>query len=228
MSEMCQPAGIRRKSVSAEELAHIAHLARLALDPGDIPRLSEELARILTLVDEMNAVDTAGLEPMAHPVDMAQPLRSDEVREPGQRGTPAAWGTGGRRWSVSGAQGDRVAPPGAYRLRRCTICPSANWGAALRARRISSEELACAYLDRLPRYGKRAQLHHLPHRRAGIGGGSRSGPPSGRRRRRCADRNPHSAQGRLLHPGRPDLVWLENARQLHLALRCDGGRASPE
>ena len=82
---MCQPADTRGKSVSAEELAHIAHLARLALDPSDIPRLSEELARILTLVDQMNAIDTAGLEPVAHPVDMGQRLRSDEVREPGQR-----------------------------------------------------------------------------------------------------------------------------------------------
>ena len=83
--EMCQPADIRPKSVSAEELAHIAHLARLALDSRDIPRLREELARILTLVDEMNAVDTADLEPMAHPVEMEQHLRSDEVREPDQR-----------------------------------------------------------------------------------------------------------------------------------------------
>ena len=71
--------------VSAEELTHIAHLARLALDPQDIPRLSEELARILALVDEMNAVETADLEPMAHPVEMAQRLRPDEVRESDRR-----------------------------------------------------------------------------------------------------------------------------------------------
>ena len=85
MSDMCQPADIRWKNVSAEELAHIAHLARLALDPRDIPRLRGELARILDLVDEMNAVETADLEPMAHPVEMAQRLRSDEVREPDRR-----------------------------------------------------------------------------------------------------------------------------------------------
>lgn len=71
--------------VTAEELAHIAHLARLALDRQDIPRLSEELARILTLVDKMNAVDTAALEPMAHPVEMVQRLRTDKVREHDQR-----------------------------------------------------------------------------------------------------------------------------------------------
>ena len=67
--------------VSAEELAHIAHLARLALDPEDVPRLSEELTRILALVDEMNAIETADLAPMAHPVEMSQRLRADEVRE---------------------------------------------------------------------------------------------------------------------------------------------------
>ena len=71
--------------VSADELARIAHLARLALDPRDIPRLGDELARILTLVDEMNAVETGDLEPMAHPVEMVQRLRDDEVRELDQR-----------------------------------------------------------------------------------------------------------------------------------------------
>ena len=71
--------------VSEEELAHIAHLARLALDPQDLPRLSEELARILALVDEMNAVETADLSPMAHPVEMVQRLRPDEIREPDRR-----------------------------------------------------------------------------------------------------------------------------------------------
>lgn len=85
MSEMCQPADMQRKNVSAEELAHIAHLARLALDPRDVPRLREELTRILDLVDEMNAVDTADLEAMAHPVETGQRLRCDEVREPDQR-----------------------------------------------------------------------------------------------------------------------------------------------
>ncbi len=85
MSEMCQPEDARPKSVSSEELAHITHLARLALDPRDIPRLREELTRILALVDEMNAVDTEDLAPMAHPVETGQRLRCDEVREPDQR-----------------------------------------------------------------------------------------------------------------------------------------------
>ena len=71
--------------VSEEELVHIAHLARLALDPQEVPRLSDELARILALVDEMNAVETANLPPMAHPVEMVQRLRPDEVREPDRR-----------------------------------------------------------------------------------------------------------------------------------------------
>ena len=66
-------------------MTHIAHLARLALDPRDVPRLRGELARILALVDEMNAVETADLVPMAHPVETAQRLRRDEVREDDQR-----------------------------------------------------------------------------------------------------------------------------------------------
>ena len=70
---------------SEKEVAHVAHLARLALDPEELPGLREELARILTLVEEMNAVASADLVPMAHPVEMAQRLRPDEVRETGQR-----------------------------------------------------------------------------------------------------------------------------------------------
>ena len=82
---MSGPAGIPPAGVSEEELAHIAHLARLALDPREVPRLREELARILALVDEMNAIDTADLSPMAHPVETTQRLRRDEVGEEDRR-----------------------------------------------------------------------------------------------------------------------------------------------
>ena len=71
--------------VPEEELARIAHLARLVFDPRDAPRLCGELAGILALVDEMNAVETGDVAPMAHPMEMTQRLRSDEVLEPDRR-----------------------------------------------------------------------------------------------------------------------------------------------
>jgi len=43
------------------------------------------LSRILGLIEQMNAVDTAGIEPMAHPSDTALRLREDVVKEKNQR-----------------------------------------------------------------------------------------------------------------------------------------------
>ncbi len=62
-----------------DEIARIAHLARLAVDAGDVARYTRDLDAILELVARMNAADTRGVEPMAHPLDMSQRLRPDEV-----------------------------------------------------------------------------------------------------------------------------------------------------
>lgn len=67
------------------EVEKIAHLARLAIDEQDVARYGGELSKILDLVDQMNAVDTSGVTPMAHPLDFAQRLRPDEVSEENQR-----------------------------------------------------------------------------------------------------------------------------------------------
>jgi aspartyl-tRNA(Asn)/glutamyl-tRNA(Gln) amidotransferase subunit C len=77
-----------------EDVAYIAHLARLQIDEQDVPLYARNLSEILRLVETMNAVDTDGVVPMAHPVDTAQPLRADEVtegdrREEFQRNAPA-------------------------------------------------------------------------------------------------------------------------------------------
>ena len=67
------------------EVAKIAHLARLAIREEDAPVYARNLSAILELVEQMNAVDTTGVTPMAHPLDMAQRLRADEVSESNQR-----------------------------------------------------------------------------------------------------------------------------------------------
>lgn len=67
------------------EVEKIAHLARLAIDEGDIPLYAHNLSSILHLVEQMNAVDTGGVEPMAHPLAMPQRRRADEVTEADQR-----------------------------------------------------------------------------------------------------------------------------------------------
>ena len=72
-------------SLGPAEVAKIAHLARLAIREQDAPAYARNLSAILDLVAQMNAVDTTGVTPMAHPLDMAQRLRADEVAEPNQR-----------------------------------------------------------------------------------------------------------------------------------------------
>jgi aspartyl-tRNA(Asn)/glutamyl-tRNA(Gln) amidotransferase subunit C len=72
-------------SLSADDVAKIAHLARLAVEPGDSETLGRELSNILDLVAQMDAVDTAAVTPMAHPLEMAQRLRPDQVTEDDQR-----------------------------------------------------------------------------------------------------------------------------------------------
>lgn len=72
-------------SLDRKDVKKIAHLARLAIGEQEIPAYAENLSRILALVKQMNAVDTGGVEPMAHPQDTPLRLRPDAVREPDQR-----------------------------------------------------------------------------------------------------------------------------------------------
>jgi aspartyl-tRNA(Asn)/glutamyl-tRNA(Gln) amidotransferase subunit C len=72
-------------SLGSAEVAKIAHLARLAIGAADITSYARNLSSILELVAQMNAVDTTGVEPLAHPLEMAQRLRPDEVSERDQR-----------------------------------------------------------------------------------------------------------------------------------------------
>lgn len=72
-------------SLKPDDVSKIAHLARLAVSPEEGEALSRELSSILELVVQMAAVDTSGIEPMAHPLEMQQRLRPDEVTETDQR-----------------------------------------------------------------------------------------------------------------------------------------------
>ena len=72
-------------SLSRDDVEKIAHLARLAISEKDIPDYASDLSNILGLVDQMEAVDTDAVSPMAHPLDMAQRLRPDVVTEIDQR-----------------------------------------------------------------------------------------------------------------------------------------------
>ena len=72
-------------ALDRSDVEKIAHLARLGLNDADIPRTTEALNSILGLVDQMQAVDTTGIEPMAHAQDLAQRLRPDVISEENRR-----------------------------------------------------------------------------------------------------------------------------------------------
>lgn len=68
-------------ALAAADVEKIAHLARLGIDAGDIPDYCRNLSDILAFVAQLNAVDTAGVEPLAHPLEATQRLRPDAVTE---------------------------------------------------------------------------------------------------------------------------------------------------
>ncbi len=72
-------------SLDRTDVEKIAHLARLNIAEQDIQEYAENLSNILNLVDQMQAVDTHDIAPMAHPMDAIQRLRVDEVTEGNQR-----------------------------------------------------------------------------------------------------------------------------------------------
>lgn len=63
------------------EVEKIAHLARLHISEADTEEVTSRITDILTLIDQMQTVDTESIEPLAHPLDMVQRLRADVVTE---------------------------------------------------------------------------------------------------------------------------------------------------
>jgi len=72
-------------ALERSDVEKIADLARLGLNEADIPGTTETLNNILGLIDQMQAVNTDGIEPLAHPLEATQRLRADQVTERNQR-----------------------------------------------------------------------------------------------------------------------------------------------
>ena len=72
-------------SLGSDDVKAIAHLARLEISQADINNYTDSLSSILDLVAQMNSVNSDDVKPMAHPMDVSQRLRADEVREENQR-----------------------------------------------------------------------------------------------------------------------------------------------
>jgi len=72
-------------AIASSDIAQLAHLARIALPDDQVEQVTRRIAEVLDLVGQLQAVDTTGVEPMAHPLDAMQRLRSDQITETNQR-----------------------------------------------------------------------------------------------------------------------------------------------
>ena len=68
-------------SLSTEEVAKVAVLARLRLSPDEIQTFTEQLNAVVNYVDQLQELDTTGVEPLAHGVEINNVFR-DDVRGP--------------------------------------------------------------------------------------------------------------------------------------------------
>jgi aspartyl-tRNA(Asn)/glutamyl-tRNA(Gln) amidotransferase subunit C len=72
-------------SLTLEQVQRIAHLARIEISESEVQTTQSHLNGIFQLIEQMQAVDTKGIEPMAHAQDLAQRLRADAVTEVDRR-----------------------------------------------------------------------------------------------------------------------------------------------
>jgi aspartyl-tRNA(Asn)/glutamyl-tRNA(Gln) amidotransferase subunit C len=65
--------------ISADDVSHVAHLARLQLSAAELERYTEQLGSMLEHFRDIDALDLAGVEPMAQPFELVNVLRADVV-----------------------------------------------------------------------------------------------------------------------------------------------------
>ncbi|MGK2915738.1 MAG: Asp-tRNA(Asn)/Glu-tRNA(Gln) amidotransferase subunit GatC [Porticoccaceae bacterium] len=72
-------------TIERSDIEKLAELARIRITDENVAATIRGINEVLALVDQLQAVDTAGIEPMAHPLDASQRLRADAVTEANQR-----------------------------------------------------------------------------------------------------------------------------------------------
>jgi len=72
-------------ALTLDDVRRAAHLARIAIDDAEAEAALAQLTRVFGLIEDMQAVDISGIEPMAHAQDLMLRLRADAVTEGDQR-----------------------------------------------------------------------------------------------------------------------------------------------
>lgn len=67
--------------LTADDVRKVAKLARLEFSDAELSQLTEQLGNIVSFVEQLSAVDTTGVEPMAHPLEVHSVLRGDVQRD---------------------------------------------------------------------------------------------------------------------------------------------------
>ena len=66
--------------IEIKDVEHVAHLAKLNLTEDEKVKFSKQLGDILKYMEQLNEVDTTGVEPMNHPIDFSNVMREDVAR----------------------------------------------------------------------------------------------------------------------------------------------------
>ena len=105
-----------------DDLKRIARLARIAVSEAEMAPLQSQLNGIFGLIDALQAVDTQGITPLAHPLDVVQHLpqrlREDRVTEPDERASNMANAT--RPWLLRASSGSAAMRLRVATMRACT------------------------------------------------------------------------------------------------------------
>lgn len=72
-------------ALTLNDIKRIAHLARIDITDSEAAGTLQSLTGVFALIEQMKAVDTAGVTPMSHGIDVTQRLRDDRVTERDQR-----------------------------------------------------------------------------------------------------------------------------------------------
>lgn len=67
-------------SLDRQQVAKIAYLARLSLTEAELDEMTQQLVKIVDLVDQLSEVNTDGVEPMVHAIELQNVLQKDEIK----------------------------------------------------------------------------------------------------------------------------------------------------
>ena len=141
-------------AITREDVLHVAALARLEIPEGEVDAVSGQLGAILEAVGKVSELDLSDVEPMTHPLDLANQWAEDEPR-------PSLSARRGARQRARSLRG-RLPRAGGRRLMIDTLRLTAEEAAGLLERgEVSGDELAGAYVDAIE--ARDAELHAYLH-----------------------------------------------------------------